>query len=94
MAIRDWHPGQLGVLWAGGLLLESGCIWVWSHTEVMREYLHPVPDEQGIYRKFYFTPPEEIIAHYVGVIGALALALLLLLITWKWFGSRNPPRES
>ena len=44
MAICDWHPGQLGVVWAGGLVIQGGCIWLWatnraSHTVVEK----PVP---------------------------------------------------
>jgi len=63
MAIRDWHPGQLGVLWVGGVGLD------WMVCS-----LNDSPQEN--------------------VLMTLIVGVPLLIITWKWFGGRNRPKDS
>ena len=72
MAIRDWHPGQLGVLWVGGAGVAWMCSWIVQHQKSGRA------GEGGL---------------FIASIGLLAIPVALLIITWKWFGSRNRPRE-
>ena len=67
MAIRDWHPGQLGVLWVGGAGLE----WV------------------------FYSLSEDIgtALNIIIVIGLIVIPLVLLIVTWKWFGGRPRSRD-
>ena len=88
MAIRDWHPGQLAVLWAGGAGLEYVVSTIIS-----------IHGPQGL----SFTLVEGRAVHYpssgaeiaYGILNLILVALptVLLVVTWKWFGSRNPPKN-
>ena len=78
MAICDWHPGQLGVVWAGGLVIQGGCIWLWatnraSHTVVEK----PVPYLDFVKSYTVASPPEAWLAHWIGVLGAIGVGLAL-----------------
>jgi len=71
MAIRDWHSGQLVVLWVGGAFWEGVC-----------------------YALGIFEENVERLSHLgVVIIGGLQLIsivipMILLIVTWKWFGNR------
>ena len=73
MAIRDWHVGQLCVLWVGGLLWEAVGYSLADST--------------------CYTVPCLIIGGII-VLGVLLIPPALLVVTWKWFGGRNPPQDS
>ena len=76
MAIRDWHPGQLGVLWVGGAGVEWACYAL------------------GLWEANLPTLPTG--AAVIVVLLALinvAIPIALLIVTWKWFGSRPRPQD-
>ena len=87
MAIRDWHPGQLVVLWVGG----AGVAWALSRLFMDVPTSHMVL-EQGKWVDKSANPVRDIWNLIVGI-GLFAIPVALLIITWKWVGSRNHPRE-
>jgi len=68
MAIKDWHGGQLVVLWGSGVV--SGSI------EFLVFYM--VINEGG---------PDWIAL--IALAALLATPVVLLVVTWKWFGGKR-----
>ncbi len=69
LAIKDWHGGQLVVLWVGAFLAAVIVVMV-----------------------LYFAVPEGDpvwIVVWIVLAAILTTPVVLLVITWKWFGSKR-----
>jgi hypothetical protein len=77
MAIKDWHPGQLAILWLGGIaILVPLVAYI---REVESQYIILFPGQEA--------PPEY--GLMTAYLAAFAIAVALLVITWWWFGGRS-----
>ena len=85
MAIRDWHPGQLGVLWVGGIALDAAVYQSLSTIPVTTRRIDPPYINS--------QPVGDILLLFLSIM-VFVIPLLLLILTWKWFGSRRRSPES
>jgi hypothetical protein len=65
MAIRKWHVGKIGLLWAWGIALCIVLIQIISKTT-------------------------NFVLGFILIATLLAIFITLSVITWKWFGDREP----
>ena len=84
MAIRDWHTGQLGVLWVGGIALDAAVYWSLSAIPVTT---HPIDPP------YINSQPVGDILLLLLSIMVFVIPLILLILAWKWFGSRKRSPE-
>jgi len=77
MSLRDWHLGQLIVVWGGGIGLEWVLYWLMFEADI-----EPIP-----------IIPLRFAWAMAILIGILALPLGLCMITWEWGRSRPRPKD-
>ncbi len=73
MAIKDWHGGQLVILWVGAFLAVAIALMVVY-------FVGTFSDPVGIAR---------IVILSIVLAAILATPVVLLVITWKWFGGKR-----
>lgn len=86
MAVKDWNPGQLAVLWIGVVL--GVALFAWLGLALLDEASGP---------SFCFGPcPEPTRAERIMTWTGLGLLVLcftavlsMLVLTWKWFAARR-----
>ncbi len=73
MAIKDWHGGQLVILWVGAFLAAAIAL-------MALYFVGTFSDPVGI---------AWIVIASIVLPAILATPVVLLVITWKWFGGKR-----
>lgn len=88
--VKQWHPGQLALLWVAGIALMSLLGVIFSSAESSRvayDASRSYPNGPLYLEYVWWALPLRIICGA----GIASSSVLLLVLTWIWFGARREP---
>lgn len=83
MNVKNWHPGQVVMLWVGAAILFFVLLVISSAAEPSTT-ISISPDG----RRFGDPTAVQLFVFYLSTLLLFALPFVPVIITWRWFGAR------